>query len=87
MYYVYVLRSLKDGELYTGVTKDIARRMREHHAGKTHSTRFRRPLELVYSEAYPTRRQALTRERFFKTPEGGLLKQQLVASAMREEER
>ena len=78
MYYLYVLRSLRDGMLYTGVTKDLQRRLREHQAGKTRSLRFRRPLALIYSETYPTRREAAARERFFKTPEGGVLKQRLI---------
>ena len=82
MYYVYVLKSLKDGNLYTGVTTDLRRRLREHNAGKTKSLRARRPLRLVFSETYPTKRQALARERFFKTPAGGVLKQELVAEAL-----
>ena len=82
MYYVYVLKSLKDGNLYTGVTTDLSRRLREHNAGKTKSLRARRPLRLVFSEAYPTKRDALARERFLKTPAGGVLKQRLVAKAL-----
>ncbi len=85
MYYVYVLKSLKDDNLYTGVTADLRRRLRDHNAGKTNSLRARRPLRLVFSEAYPTRRQALARERFFKTPAGGVLKQELVAEALQGE--
>ena len=83
MYYVYVLRSSKDGRLYTGVTSDLARRMREHRAGKTRSLRARLPVTLVYSEAFATKREAMARERFFKTPEGGVAKQELVANAGR----
>ena len=60
----------------------MCRRMREHWAGKTRLLRFRRPLSLVYSESYSTRREALERERYLKTPEGGVLKQQLVAQAL-----
>ncbi len=82
MYYVYVLKSLKDGNLYTGVTTDLRRRLREHNAGKTKSLRARRPLRLVFTKAYPSKRQALARERFFKTPAGGVLKQELVAEAL-----
>ena len=85
MYYVYVLRSVQDGMLYTGVTKDLSRRMREHQAGKTRSLRYRRPLVLVYSETYSTKREAIARERYFKTPEGGTLKQRLVAKAIDEQ--
>ena len=82
MQHVYVLKSLKDGKLYTGVTKDLKRRVREHNAGKTRSLKARRPLALVYSEAYATRAEALARERYLKTPEGGALKQRLVAEAI-----
>ncbi len=82
MYYVYVLKSLKDGNLYTGVTADLRRRLREHNAGKTKSLRARRPLRLVFSDAYPSKGAALARERFFKTPAGGVWKQELVAEAL-----
>ena len=82
-FYVYVLRSQRDGKLYTGVTSDLDRRIREHNAGKTKSLRGRRPLVLAYWEQHPTKAQALVRERYFKTPEGGLVKQALVAQARR----
>ena len=79
MFYVYVLLSLKDRRLYTGVTSNAERRLREHNSGKTKSLRHRRPLVLLHSEAYQSKREALARERHFKTPEGGKLKQQLVS--------
>ena len=85
MYYVYVLKSLKDDNLYTGVTANLRRRLREHNTGKTKSLRARRPLRLVFAEAYPSKRQALARERLFKTPAGGVLKQELVAEALQGE--
>ena len=77
-FFVYVLRSERDGRLYTGVTKDLTRRMREHNAGKTRSLRGRQPLTLVYLEPYVKSKDARARERFFKTPGGGALKQRLV---------
>ncbi len=86
MHYVYVLRSLRDGNFYTGVTNDLKRRLGEHQAGKTRSLRARRPLQMVYKEAYRSRSEALARERFFKTPAGGVLKQRLVAEALRNEQ-
>jgi putative endonuclease len=85
MYHVYVLRSLKDGRLYTGVTENLERRLREHSAGKTRSLRYRRPLVLVFSESFATKAEAVARERFFKTPEGGAVKQALVAKALNEQ--
>jgi putative endonuclease len=78
MHYVYVLQSDRDGGLYTGITADIRRRVAEHNRGKVRSTSARRPLRLVYSEEFPNRESAADRERYFKTPEGGVLKRQLI---------
>ena len=83
VHYVYVLKSVKDGKLYTGVTKDVGRRLREHNAGRTRSLRGRRPLLLVFTEQYQTKKDAMARERFFKTPRGGLVKQALAAKAIK----
>ncbi|MGA2285305.1 MAG: GIY-YIG nuclease family protein [Dehalococcoidia bacterium] len=79
MFYVYVVRSMKDGRLYTGMTGDLQRRLGEHNRGGTSPLRGRRPVRLVYSEEYTTRAEALARERYFKTPEGGVLKRRLVS--------
>lgn len=51
MFYVYVLRSLKDGKLYTGFTEDLRRRIEKHNRGQEPSTKHRAPFELVYYEA------------------------------------
>jgi putative endonuclease len=75
---VYVLRSAKDGRLYTGVTSNLGRRLSEHNSGKVRSTASRRPLVLVYCERFECKEDARARERYFKTPEGGKLKQRLV---------
>jgi putative endonuclease len=78
MHYIYVLRSLKDGRLYTGYTTNLENRLRDHETGHTKSLRHRRPLKLVYYEEYRTKKEATDRERFFKTPEGGVLKRKLI---------
>ena len=67
---VYVLRSLKDGKLYIGMTTDLQRRLQEHNHGKNPSTRHRRPLVLLHTEVYPTRAEAAKRERFLKSGPG-----------------
>ena len=51
MFYVYLLRSKKDKKYYTGCTKDLKRRLKEHNSGKEKSTKERRPFELIYYEA------------------------------------
>lgn len=66
-YFVYILKSLKDDKLYIGYTNDLKRRLIEHNRGENFSTKFRRPLELIYYEAYKNKVDAETRETFFKT--------------------
>jgi len=85
--WLYVIRSLKDGRLYTGIAASRDNRLREHNTGRVRSTRNRRPFVLVYSEPFETRAQAMARERYFKTPEGGALKQRLVGTAESEDNR
>jgi exodeoxyribonuclease III len=59
---VYILRC-GDGSLYTGVAKDVSRRLKQHAAGRGAAyTRTHAPVELVYSEDALTRSEALVRE-------------------------
>ena len=65
-WYLYVLRCA-DGTLYTGITTDLARRLREHNAGRgARYTAGRRPVELLASWRYPGRGAALRAEYRFK---------------------
>ena len=78
MHYIYILKSLKDGKYYTGFSSDLRGRLKDHQAGYVQSTKNRRPLELIYYEAYKEKTQALKREKFLKTTKGKLqLKKQL----------
>jgi len=70
MYYVYVLRSKKDGQFYVGYTADLKKRLELHNRGKIESTKYRRPFELVYYEASLNKEDALHRERYLKTTYG-----------------
>ncbi len=62
-WYVYIVHC-NDGTLYTGIAKDLKRRMAEHNSENSGAkyTRFRRPVELVYSERTESRSDALKRE-------------------------
>ena len=66
MFYVYILRSKKDGNLYIGYSKDLRRRLEEHNLGKSASTKPRIPFELIYYEAYKSQEDALKREHMLK---------------------
>jgi len=70
MYYVYVLRSLKDYRFYVGFTSNLQTRILAHNTGKICSTKFRRPLELVYYEASKKQTDALRREKYLKSTYG-----------------
>ena len=62
MNYTYILRCA-DGTLYTGWTNDLARRLAAHNAGRGGKyTRARRPVTLVYCEAFDTKEAAMARE-------------------------
>lgn len=67
MYYVYALKSLKDKRFYFGFTKDLEKRIGEHNAGLTESTKNRRPFKLVYYEVYLNKKDVIVREKYFKT--------------------
>ena len=48
MFFMYILKSSKDGELYIGSTNNLKKRFKEHNAGFVESTRNRAPFRLVY---------------------------------------
>ncbi len=63
-WFVYILRC-NDGSLYTGVAKDVSRRVEEHNSDNQRGakyTRARRPVSLVYQEQVASRSAAGKRE-------------------------
>ena len=66
-YYTYVLLSLKDQKLYYGFTNNLKLRIKRHSNGEVKSTKYRRPLELIYYEACLSKEDAIRREKYFKT--------------------
>lgn len=66
MNYTYIVKC-RDNTYYTGWTKDLDRRMKAHNRGNgAKYTRSRRPVHLVYYEAYRTKEEAMRREREIK---------------------
>ena len=70
MFYVYVLQSKRDSFLYIGSTNNIKSRILRHSEGLVISTRHRRPLNLIFYEAYLMKSDAIRREHYFKTTKG-----------------
>jgi len=68
-WYLYVLLCTKDNSLYTGVTNDISRRVRQHNgelAGGARYTRSRRPVKLYFYWTYNNKSEAMKAEHAFK---------------------
>lgn len=60
--YTYILRCA-DGTYYCGWTNNLDRRLKVHNEGKgAKYTRSRRPVALVYYEAFSTKEEAMRRE-------------------------
>jgi putative endonuclease len=63
---VYILRC-RDGSLYTGITNDLAKRLKTHAVGKaSRYTRSRLPVSLAYTEPKRSKSAALKREAAIK---------------------
>jgi putative endonuclease len=65
---VYIVRCA-DGTLYTGVARDVARRVAEHNGQTTRGAKYtkgRRPVRLCHQETHPNRSSALQREAVIK---------------------
>ena len=69
-YYIYILKSEKDGQFYTGYTKDLKNRLKQHNNGEVYSTQKRRPLKLVYFEGCLNQQDGAKREKYLKTSWG-----------------
>jgi putative endonuclease len=70
MFYVYVLYSEKFDRIYIGHTGDITRRLQLHNEGLVQSTKACKPWKIIYHEKYPTRAQAMNREKELKSHKG-----------------
>lgn len=70
MFYTYILKSKKDGKLYTGYTSNLRKRFKEHNDGKSTYTKGRGPYELIYYEACLNEEDARSRELYLKAGRG-----------------
>ncbi|MDO8486534.1 MAG: GIY-YIG nuclease family protein [Candidatus Staskawiczbacteria bacterium] len=66
MFFVYIIQSKKDKNLYIGYTNDLRERFKKHNLGLVKSTKPRAPFQLVYYEAYSSKQDAVKREHNLK---------------------
>jgi putative endonuclease len=77
-YYVYVLQSVKNQELYIGYTINLRERLQEHNRGLNFSTKPYRPWQLIHFEAYRNEEDAKRREKYLKTSQGARLLKRML---------
>ena len=78
MWFVYILRSLKDNDLYIGSTNDVDRRLTEHNSGNVDSTKCRIPFTLEAYVAVKDKSKAIELEQYFKTGSGRAILQKRI---------
>jgi len=78
MWYVYILRSLKDNDLYIGSTNDIKRRLTAHNSGMVDSTQGRIPFSLEAYIAVKDKARAIELEQYLKTGSGRAVLQKRI---------
>lgn len=69
MFYTYNLL-MNNGQIYTGFTMDLKRRMMEHKTGNNNTTKKFLPVKLIHYEAFLSEEDAKRREKYFKTSKG-----------------
>lgn len=69
-WFIYVIKSIKDGNWYTGYTNDLKQRIEKHNSGEVFSTKIRKPFNLIYSEACLNKHDAQAREKYLKSGMG-----------------
>ena len=70
-YFIYILKSLKDGRYYIGSTATVEASLHYHNSGLQRSTKYRIPFVLIYTENLPSKTLALQREKQIKAYKGG----------------
>jgi putative endonuclease len=78
-YFVYAINSEVVDIIYVGVTNNIEKRLKEHNAGKTKSTKGFRPWKLIFTMQCETREEARKFEKYYK---GGSGKEKLKRMAL-----
>lgn len=75
MFFVYLLKSLRNGKSYVGVTsKEVGKRLEQHNLGSNIWTRQSGPFKIMYYESYFCKEDAYNREKFLKSGVGKKVK-------------
>ena len=78
MFYVYILKSLKDESYYVGSTSNLRKRIHRHNKGHSISTKGKKPLVLVYRKEYKLRSEAVREEKRIKRQKSSIYIENLI---------
>ena len=70
MFKVYILKSLKDSSFYTGVTEDLAQRLKDHNYGSSKYSNTKGPYKLVWYGVFKDKSKAIQFEKYLKHGSG-----------------
>ena len=70
MYFAYVLKSINHDYYYKGHCQDLQKRLVQHNSGMTESIRPYVPFSIAYFEEFETEKEAISREKYFKSAAG-----------------
>ena len=79
MYYVYFIKSERNGKIYTGMSEKFPEeRLQENNSGANVFSRQNKPFSLLYYEKYFCKEDAAQRERFYKTGFGRSIRNAII---------
>jgi putative endonuclease len=79
-WFVYILLSSRYRKTYTGHTDSVEKRLREHNTGRSEFTSRFSPWDVIHTEEYVTRQEAIKREKYYKTGAGRIAIAKLIES-------
>ena len=82
MYWMYILKSSKDGSYYIGSTGNLDLRVQRHNKGHGKYTRKKLPWDLVYKQEFATRSEAEKEERRIKNKKSKKIIEYLISKSM-----
>ena len=68
--FVYIIKSKKNGQIYTGFTADLENRLKQHNEGESGFTKGKGPWELIWYSRFKDRNKAKAFEEYLKTGSG-----------------
>jgi putative endonuclease len=83
-YIVYIIQSEVDASFYIGFTGDIGKRLEYHNSGKSRYTSRKIPWNLVYTEKFVLKKDAIKREKFLKAQRNNEFYHRLIAEMNKE---